>query len=202
MVITGVSAQSEDQISQYIFPDFVEGKVKLKARNKYDILINYHTVLEQMIYIENGIKLAIGNPQDVDYILIEGRKFIPVGKRFYEEVTGGSIPAYVQYSSKLISLGKPAGYGATSETAAISQRSSISISGQYVQLEVPAGYKVSIKEYYWIKQNDKYHRITSINQIVKFFPEKKDKIKTFAKRNEIKLNTVEEFKRILELCTD
>ena len=197
-----VFSQSDSVKTHYVFPDFVQGTVKLKVRNEYQVPLNYNTVLEQMIYIENDQKLAIGNPQHVDYILLENRKFIPVGKVFYEEVASGKNPAYVQYTSNVIPPGKPAGYGGTSETSAIRQSSSINISGQFVQLNLPEGYKLKSEHHFWINKDNTFHRTNTVKQFMKLFPEKAGEIKSFVKANKIKLKTVEEFKLLHDSFID
>lgn len=47
--IYGQSGEDKNK-SQYLFPDFAEAMVKLKAGNKKNAIMNYNTVTEKMVF--------------------------------------------------------------------------------------------------------------------------------------------------------
>ena len=78
-------AQNEKHIlSHYLFPEFIQGEVRLKSGTITGSRLNYNALTEEMIFESNGKYLAIAKPESVDTIYIQGRKFIPEGKIFYE----------------------------------------------------------------------------------------------------------------------
>ncbi len=46
--------------------------------------MNYNTVTEKMVFISNDKYYDLTNPETVDTVILNGCKFVPVGKSFYE----------------------------------------------------------------------------------------------------------------------
>ena len=80
-------AQNEVQgITHYLFPEFIQGTILMKAGDTRETLLNYNSLTEEMIFETNGRKLAIA-PRDIvrmDTIYINNRKFIPMEDYFIE----------------------------------------------------------------------------------------------------------------------
>lgn len=165
----------------YLFPKFEMGLVKMKDGTQHKVLLNYNMVTEEMVFDSNGQKLALSNGDYVDTIYLNSLKFIPFKKIFLECAYQGNIKLLVQNKRRLIDQGAPAGYGGTSSTAAITQKSSIESSGMIYELKIQKDFKVSNDNIYWVEVNHNMNKFFTEKQFLKLFPEKTDLIKKFIK---------------------
>jgi len=66
-------------------------------------------------------------------------------------------------------------------------------------MKLPDDYRVSPETEYVIKK-DKFYKISNANQVVKYFPEKKEAIREFVKKNKTNFKKTEDMKRLIEFC--
>ena len=111
------SVQPSVQLSHYALDTFYKGTVLLKTGQKYTSLLNYNTLTNEMIFEQDGQRLAIADPASVDTVFIEGRKFIPAKKGFYEVLATTPMPLYVAYICTVTPPASQGAYGITSETS-------------------------------------------------------------------------------------
>jgi hypothetical protein len=195
-----LAAQKEGkEVSHYLFPEFTRGTIKFKTGQVQFISLNYNSVTEEMIFNSNGNNLAIADPMSIDTITILGRQFIPYQKIFYEVVEVLPVPLLIHHTANVIPPGKQAGYGSTSETSSITERSSFISSGKVYDMKLPDDYRVSPETEYVIKK-DKFYKISNVNQVVKYFPEKKEAIREFVKKNKTNFKKTEDMKQMIEFC--
>lgn len=179
------SAQTNDKpvkLVHYALDSFASGTVRLKSGQAYNQRMNYNLVTKEMIFEKDGKYLAIAHPEEVDTISLNNRKFIPVGKAFYEWLTGSSYPLFIEHTCTIKEPGANTGYGTTSTTAATAQKSLLTDGGAY-GLKLPDDYQVIPKSYFYLKHNGRYHKVTNEQQITKLFPDKKQILKDWIRNN-------------------
>jgi hypothetical protein len=194
------SQEQEKDISHYIFPSFTKGKILLKTGITKEVMINYNSVTEEMIFEANGTKLALANPEYVDTIYISGKKFITAGATYYEVLESLRIPLLVRHLCTLLPPGKESGYGGTSETSSIMTTSTMYVSGRIYEMKLPDGYRILPYMEFVLKKDNEYIRIFNVNQVIKCFPEKKNDIRAFAKTNETSFKKEEDVRKLIEFC--
>ncbi|HLN22192.1 MAG TPA: hypothetical protein VK213_13950 [Bacteroidales bacterium] len=199
-VIPAVNAQENDTVSHYLFPDFTPGKILLKVGKSKSLPMNYNAATEEMVFVNNGQNLAIANIEDIDTVYIQNRKFIPVGKVFYEVAVTAKTPLLVQYTCSVIPPGKPAGYGTTTETASVEVVNNFFQSRQVYNLKIPGDYRIIPNVVFFLKSNDKYIRITNAKQVANVFPEKENAIKDFVKQNKTDFKDKKELANLIVFC--
>jgi hypothetical protein len=181
-----ILAQNTNQpvaLTQYVFKEFTPGIVKMKSGDASNQTLNYNIVTDEMIFDNNGTYMAIAQPENVDTVYIANRKFIPLNNKFYELLWNGKAPLLLEFTAIIHEPGTPTGYGGTSNTTATSAlKSLISSSGAY-SLKLPDGYTVVPGFAFWILKNGSIEKAGSEKQLIKIFPEKKDDIKDFVKKN-------------------
>jgi hypothetical protein len=194
-------SQDDDKgLSHYIFPEFRKGKIKFKNLQVTEMMLNYNSVTEEMIFDSNGKKLAIADPMSIDTIRIQGRKFIPTQNIFYEVILESWVPLLIRHTATVISPGKPSGYGTTSQTSAITQKSSLVASRGIYEIHLPGEYEVTPETEFMIKQDSKIYKISNSNQVIKYFPEKKEAIREFVKKNRTSFKKSEDMKMLIDFC--
>lgn len=170
-------------LTQYVFNEFSPGIVMMKSGEVYNQALNYNIVTNEMIFNNNGSFMAIAQPENVDTVFINNRKFIPLNKKFFEILADEKFPLLLEFTATIHEPGNPIGYGSNSSTNATSNLKSIISSGGSYALKLPDGYSVTPGYNYWILENGKLMKAGSDRQLIKIFPDKKDKIKDFIQKN-------------------
>lgn len=160
-----------DTSALYVFPALTRGKVVLKTRDTLCLMMNYQTCWQVMIFQKQGQLWTITDLSVVDTIYIQNRVFVPVKRAFYEMIPS-AFPLFIQYVGKPIPAPKAAGYGAISETSAITDyQIFVSGNGHYSFGMSPDDYIIPA-DMYWLKRGTKFYKANNARQIAKFFPGK------------------------------
>ena len=193
---TAFCQNSNKEINHYIFPEFIKGTVVMRSGTKNVTMLNYNSATEEMIFDNNGKKLAIGLVDQIDTIYIDGRIFLPLENKFVELIYHNKYDLYAAHKCSLIDPGKPAAYGGTSQTSATTSYSSIKAGGQIYQLALPEGFGTKPYTNYWLKKEDKVKSFISLRQLSKLFDDKADLFKKYVKEHKV---TYENQESIVEL---
>ena len=194
------SQEQQKDISHYIFPSFTKGKILLKTGINKEAMMNYNSITEEMIFEENGTKLALANPENVDTIYIAERKFITSGATYYELLENFRIPLLVRHLCTDLATGKDSGYGGTSSTSAIKSTSTMFAPGKAYEMKLPDGYIIEPYVEYNLKIDNDFKRIYNTNTVIKCFPEKESDVKSFVKANKTSFKKEADVKRLIEFC--
>jgi hypothetical protein len=138
------------------------------------------------------------NPDAADTVMLNGCKFIPVGKAFYEVLVKQPIALFIQHKGNLLMAGKPVGYGGTSQVSSSNYISSLELSGLQTNLALPKDYIVNPAPVYWIRAGDKWSDFTTEKQFLALFPDKAALLKSFIKENRIKIDKPENVVRLVK----
>jgi len=192
--------QEEEQsaMRQYLFPAFNVGSVKTKTGNPKNLILNYNTITEKMVFEQKGQYYDLIGQASVDTIFLLGKKFIPYGKFFLEVIWQDKISLGIQHRSSLHAPGKPVGYGGTSELAASDYLSGVELSSGYYNLKLPNEYVVKYSPVNWVKIGDTWERFLTIKQFIKLFPDYSDELNQFIKKNRIKFDRSEDLIKLTE----
>jgi hypothetical protein len=174
------------EVTHYLFPEFTKGVVLMKNGIKNETLLNYNSLTEEMIFENNGTKLAIGQPELVDTVFIKGRKFFLLNGKFVELINNSKYKLYAEHKCTVKDPGKPAAYGGTSQTSATSTYSSFFTGGQVYDLKLPEGYETKPFIDYWLVKDGEVSKFLSIRQLAKLFTEKDNLFKEFVKKHDVK----------------
>jgi len=161
-------------------------------------MLNYNSVTEEMIFDNNGKKLAIGPVDQIDTIFIDDRIFLPLENKFVELIYHNKWDLYAAHKCSLIDPGKPAAYGGTSQTSATTSYSSILAGGQIYQLALPEG--IGVKPYtdYWLKKDGKMNLFLNIRQLSKLFDDKSDLFKKQVKERKVNYENQESIVELIK----
>ncbi|MCW3081286.1 hypothetical protein [Segetibacter sp.] len=195
---SNLSAQPEMrrvELSNYVFPDFVEGTVKQKSGEINKALLNYNSLTEEMIFDQAGQKLALDKTGNIDTVYILNRKFIPFGNIFYEVATNTPTALMIQHKTEVIPPGSNTGFG-TSQTAAISNITDLKRAGSAYKLKLPDEYQLAPKTAFWLKRNNNYYAIKREKDFEDLFSDKADEIKKYVKANKIKFNNMNDLIKV------
>ena len=183
-------------VSHYLFPEFTKGTVLMKSGVRNETNLNYNSLTEEMIFENNGTKLALSNIDEIDTVYINERIFFLLNKKFIELIYNSKYALYAEHKCKLMDPGKPAAYGGTSQTSATDSYSSFVSGGMVYELSLPDDYKTNPYTEYWLKKDGRLTKFINLRQLSKLFSTKEVEFKDFVKKHDLKWNNQSE---IIEL---
>ena len=198
-----ISSHAQTQIQEtthYLFPEFTQGVILMKAGEKNKTLLNYNSLTEEMIFENNGRKLAIAQRDfmRIDTVFIKDRKFIPLIDLFVEIIYDSKWDLLVEHKCKAEKQGKPSGYGGTSKTSAISSQSSLSAEGNFYQLKLPSSYEIEPYMYYWLRKDGELYKFESMRELKKLYKDKEDLFKPYVKKHGVKYDNQKSIIQLIE----
>jgi hypothetical protein len=173
---------------QFLYPEFTKSKVRMKNGQMQNIMLNYNTVSEKMVFQKDEKLYDMANPEMVDTVFLQDSRFVPVGKVFYRIVLVAPVAFYAQYKGELQPPGTPAGYGGTSQVSNTKNMSSVQLSSGYYNLDLPADYTVKTNITYWYSKDGNMLSFVNERQFLKLNPDKETELKQFIKQNKIKFD--------------
>ena len=206
-----------------IFPQYQEGVAILKDGTKASGYYNYSMLRRQIQYLDDkGIVMTFSNPQEVNAVTIGDRVFENTSKGFLERVLIGDGYYYIDWDVKLVSVGKKAGYGQISQTAAtdnyilsgsqpeaptsnatqvswtyLSNNSTpqSSVNGMLVQHD--DGMQAFPNCSYFMKIDEQFKRFDSASSLAKALGCCKEELKAFVKKEKINFKNPQDVHRML-----
>jgi hypothetical protein len=199
-ILMPVNAQtiSEGPSAQFLYSDFVNGKVKMKNYGIHDLIMNYNTISEKMVYKQDDNLYDLINPEMTDTIFLQGSKFVPVENAYYKVLLISQFPFFVQYKGDLLLPGTTTGYGVDSQVSSVTTLSSFQSSGGNYNLALPSEYKVRRYLIYWLRKDGKMNRFINEKQFLKISPDKEPEVKQFIKQNRIKFDRISDIVKLAE----
>lgn len=191
--------QTDHELSHYLFAQFNEGIVKQKSGEENNVSLNYNTITQEMIFENGDQKLALDKIENIDTVVILSRKFIPVGKVFYEVVTSTPVALFIQYETAIVPAGSETGFG-KSQTAAITNVSDLKSSGKLYQLKLPEDYVLNSKTKYWLRKDGLYIDIKNTKDVKNVFPQKSAVISDYLKTNKVSFKNTGDVIRLINFC--
>jgi hypothetical protein len=183
---------------QFLYPEFTKSIVRMKNGQIQNIMLNYNTVSEKMVFQKDEKLYDMANPEMVDTVLLQESRFVPEGKVFYEVVLVAPVAFYAQYKGELQPPGTPAGYGGTSQVSNTKNLSSVQLSSGYYNLELPADYTVKTNITYWYSKDGNMLSFVNERQFLKLNPDKETELKQFIKQNKIKFDKLPDIVKLAE----
>ena len=200
IVVSAYTQPKQKEISHYLFPEFTEGLILLKTGEKYDVLLNYNALTEEVIFEDKGKKLAIAKNvvEIIDTVFIKERKFIALNSILVELLYHSKLDLYVEHKCRVKEKGTPIGYGSRSKNAAIKSYSAFYSEGNLNKLKLPDIYEIEPYTIYWLKKNGKTKRFRSMRELKKLYKDKGDLFKAYVKEYDVEYNNQESIIQLIE----
>ena len=173
------------EISQYLFPQFMEGSILMKNGVVNKARLNYNAGTEEMVFMQNDKVLALAEVtlNQIDTIYIQQRKFIYLDKKIMEVLHNSGYQLLAHYKCRVIPPGKPAGYGGTSQTSAVDSYSSWLQGGSMYELQLPDDFKVIPYSVYYLEKNNEKKTFASMGQLKKYYRKKSKLFNDYIQKN-------------------
>lgn len=203
-IISCLYPQSEqlNNLPQFLFPEFVKSKIKMKKGKDLTLMLNYNLVTEKMIFLQKDQVFDLINYEGVDTVYLNGGRFVPNGNVFYEVFPGSHITFFIQHRGSLLSPPKPAPYGGTSEVSSSTYLTRINLGQDVYNMKLKGELRVRYDPLYWVKLNNTMFCFTGEKQFLKVFAGNEDKLKLFIKNNKLKFDNHDDMLKIWSYCNE
>jgi hypothetical protein len=204
LTIMKLTAQIDSiaNLPQYLFPNFDTSSVRLKTGEFFKAVMNYNTLTEKMTFYQNGKLLDLIKPKTIDTICIQNKLFVPIENSFYEVILNTPIAFFIQHKSDLISTGRPAALGTTSQTSGITSVSKLIGDENTYNLKLPENFKIKPYEVYWVRMNKEMHKFLNEHQLLRIFPANENEIKDFINQSHLKINKSGDLLKLAHFCNE
>ena len=193
---------SYQNLPQFLYPDFNASRIKMKAGKDLNLIMNYNMVTEKMIFLQKEQVYDMLNTGTVDTIYMNGSRFVPNGKVFYEVFPGSKVTFFIQHKGRLLSPPKPAAYGGTSEVSSSTYITRIDLGADRYNMKLEGDLRVKYDPMYWISLNGNMSGFVGEKQFLKIFPGKENELKLFIKKNKVKFDRKEDLIKLCQYSND
>jgi hypothetical protein len=200
-----LAAQNIDTLQNLpnlLFPKFAKGVVKLKNGKTYSAILNYELVEQEMVFLQRKLTIVLDEPQLVDTVYLNNKRFVPFTKGFFELAVSAPITLFIQHKSYVESAGTPIGYGAMSQTTPPSYVRQLFETRGAISLKVPDAYKVVKDNEYWIRRAGEMSNFSSKREFLKIFPDNKNDLEKFISRNRIDFTEPKDVTKLVLYCNE
>ncbi len=201
LFMTGaVMAQKPGNPSPFVFRDYIMGTVLQKNGGTVNAVLNYNTFTQEMMFENDGQRLVLDDPGNIDTVYMQGRKFIPSKGYYLEKVTNTPVALFVQHINKgVYESGKRA--EANSVLSDNYQKREVKTIDPYA-LRLPDNFRLQSESKFWIQKGTKFVQLTSLKKLVDQFPGKSDKIEAFVKSENIRFTEQDDLVKLVNFCNN
>jgi len=199
----------DNPLPHFVFPGFTKGVTRMKDGKVFSSNLNYNTVDEIMVTELDGQYRYAKNIENIDTVLIEYKKFVPVGKVFYEVLAGGQVSLFLQNKSYLTPKGSTVGYGSRSQSVGPTnikrfemQQWNVNNQWDVINIDLPPNVEVTPASVYWVRKNGNYEKFTNLSQFYKIFPDQQAELKQFVKKENINMKSREDLIKLVNYCAE
>lgn len=190
---------------QYVYPEFLPGKILLTNGGSLTAKLNYNLVLSEMHFVHSkGDTLALeDNPTIWAVAVGQDAFYYEYPKQYWMLLTDYDTgKLMIRRAMILIDREKEGGYGQSTGTSSIRNTTSLSSGNSSVaRLNNHADLLFSRKNEYRLM--DKNYRFYQANQsgFLTLFSKNKSVIKEYVRENKINFTQEEDLKKLLQFCT-
>lgn len=206
LCITPVCAQQFNRI--FLLSEFMPAKVMFRNHSTISVKINYDASNKVMLYRQGDDLMELTNTATIDTIIVDGHRFVPAEKGFYDVVLAKNGVIYIDWLLKDVNIGSKGALGAVTQGSVHNLQmtdlgnSDAMYYGAYGQQKIGATdiYLRKNDNTYYIKKEGQFIKVKTVKQICKVFPEHKDEISSFVKENKIDMKDTGKALTLIDYC--
>ncbi len=206
-----VSAQLETVAQQfsriYLFESYVPSQVKLKNRSVTAASANYDAANKTMLFRQGDDVMELTHLAQIDTVKINGRKFVPAEKGFYEVVTVEHGTLYIDWLLKDVNIGSKGALGATTQGSVHNlQMTDFGLGTetytpyQQQKLGITDMYRRKNDNTYYIVRQGKWVKLKTLKHILKAFANHAQEIEAYAKEQHLNMREVPDAMTLIDYC--
>lgn len=192
----------------YLFDDFKNAKMLFRNGSTSKLSVNYDASNKTLLFKNGGETMEVTNTALVDTLIVEGRKFIPAEKGFYEVVRLGNGTVYIDWLLKDVNVGSKGALGSVTQGSVHNLQ--MTDFGNYdAMYYTPYGqqkigvtdvYRRANDNIYYIMVGGKLSKLKSEKHLQKLFPAHKEDIGNFAKEHKTNMKEAASALALIDYC--
>jgi len=189
----------EYSLPHFLFPSFREGIVIMKDQKRFSAMLNYNLLEQRMVTEFNGTYRYSKDPKLIDTIYIDGRPFVPVEDIFYEILSVGKFPLFVQNYATFVAAGHDVGYGDKSQSTGPTRHKRFEMNsywGDVAYLDLPADGVVNPTPLYWIGRDGVLEKFSNGRHLIRLFPDYRQALQEFIDKEKINFKSSEDVSKL------
>jgi hypothetical protein len=195
------SSESIKPELQQIFPDFRNGQIYYKNKNPIKCMLNYNFLLDEVLFInEKGETMALANPEDLKYVLITDRMFIPSPQGYFEVVERGKISLLYKWHCRITETRKEGALGLPTDAPSVYQMNRISFDNKEWKMDVDKEAVASVEVIPYLNKESKFVLIQGAKSYLKVFKSEKSEIKRYLDQNPVDFRKESDLRRMTIYC--
>ncbi len=197
------NAQPDSTINlpNFLLPAFTRSIIKFKSGDTKTAMLNYNIIDQEMVFKQADGYMVLDNPEVIDTLLLDDRKFVPFKTVFYEVLLTGHITLFMQHKSNVETQGTQTGYGATSNTQGVTYVRQMYGPIGSVNLKISDDFKLVEDDYYWVKSDNMMERFTNKHQFLKIFKTKEKELTQFIDKSSISFKKSADVIKLVNYCS-
>lgn len=172
----------------FLFENYTPRRVVMKDRSIIPAQLNYDCVNQEVYYSENNEDMILTDTDKVEAIFIGGRKFVPAGNAFREEMDTEAGKLFVEWKTKVVNAGKKGAMGVITHGGTVAKADVKMAQMEGFDKTGNEIYNVNPENTYYLQVNNKLKKFKTVKDLCKLFPkEKESQIQAFATREKINI---------------
>lgn len=180
---------------RYMYSDFITGRIWLRNGTYSDRKLNYNYLAGEVEFIQARDTLAIASRKDIKMILIAQDTFY-YDKGYIEQLAGGKVTVGLKQLYKLKMVENKDSYGTAGSGSATSSYNSMPADGNFYKLTANKDMIFESSLSYYISNGTEGFSPLNRNNVLKLFPEHKEKLKKYLQTEKIQLSKKEDVLRL------
>ena len=196
-----LNEQIADSI-QYVFSNFLEGIISTKSDGPVKAMLNFNRLSGEFQFLDkNKMRLSFANPENVNDIILNGRRFVYLNNLFYEEIKSGEVSLLSIPRIKILTKGDNVGYGQKSQTSSVRRVTRIDSDNGFYYISKEQDVAIIDETMFFLRKGRKVKEIVGCNTFKRIF-EKNDaqSIDLFVKENVVDFKNERDLVRLLIFC--
>jgi len=184
----------------YLFPEFREGTIELSSGQPIETMLNYNFITEEIVLDLGHTKAPYPNLDHVSSIIISDISLTPIDGTIYEILYAGPIALLVHRRQSVNRDGQSAqpGYGQSGASSSSALSPSLHDKKLLYGLKLPGDYRLTMINKYFIQEHGNLKEWTKLKQIQKFFPNAKDELSLYVKKEKVRMDSEKDLIKLFE----
>ena len=182
-----------------LFDKYSDAKVLMKNSATTSAKLNYDTANKNMMYLQGNQEMILTNNNQVDTIYISNRKFIPLHTIYLEVIELKNEPIFIDWLIKNKYRGNRGAYGQITQNKVETINTALWTNDAY-KVQSAEVFELENANQYWFYLNDNVVKCKNEKDLLKLFPQKKEKIKAFIKEQKVNFKRVPEALKLIDFC--
>ena len=206
LLVLSMTAAAQQRL--YLFPDFVDAKVRFIGNPRVETInMNFDMISQKILYMEDDVLMELTNMAMVQSLVTEDRKFIMKEGLLCEIKGNDNFQVLVNWRVKKVNVGSKGALGATTQAKVEALRTyEFETAYTITDWRKPTEQSAHAMEVWRQKNENTYfltlegseHKVKYLKDLYKAFPDQARSLKAYAKAEKMTMQNAEDAFRMFD----